>query len=43
MAWEVAAGNKPNVATSMVIMIGRSLRVAPSMAADLTGIPLARS
>ena len=43
IAWDMAAGNNPSVATSMVIMIGRSLRVAPSMAAALTGIPRARN
>ena len=43
MAWDMAAGNKPSVATNMVIMIGRSRSVAPSMAAVLTGIPRARN
>src|ERR1700747_1110109 len=32
---ESAAGSKPSVATSMVIMIGRSRTPAPSMAASL--------
>ena len=31
---EVAAGNSPRVATSMVIMIGRSSKTAPSTAAS---------
>ena len=34
MACESAAGTKPKVATSMVIMMGRSRRTAPSIAAS---------
>src|SRR5579863_408215 len=34
MAWERAAGSRPRVATSIVIMIGRSLNTAPSTAAS---------
>ena len=36
MAWDMAAGNSPKVATSMVIMMGRSRRTAPSTAASTT-------
>src|ERR1022692_2381426 len=32
MACESAAGNSPTVATSMVVMMGRSLKTAPSTA-----------
>ena len=31
MPCDVAAGNRPSVATSMVIMMGRRLRTAPSL------------
>ena len=34
MPFEVAAGSKPSVATSIVIMIGRSRKIAPSTAAS---------
>ena len=43
MACEKAAGKSPKVATSMVIMIGRSRRTAPSTAASATVYPRARS
>ena len=43
MAWDMAAGSRPSVATSMVIMIGLSRRVAPSMAASVIEYPLARN
>ena len=38
-----AAGNRPNVATSRVIMMGLSLITAPSTAASAGESPLARS
>jgi hypothetical protein len=38
MPCESAAGNSPNVATSMVIMMGRRRRTAPSMAAFFNGL-----
>jgi len=41
--WKIAAGNKPNVATSVVIMMGRSLNTGPSTAASAMACPRARS
>jgi phosphohistidine swiveling domain-containing protein len=38
MPCEVAAGSRPSVATSMVIMMGRKPRTAPSMAASIDGM-----
>src|ERR1022692_1688599 len=43
MACESAAGNSPTVATSMVVMMGRSLKTAPSTAASTIERPRARS
>ncbi len=43
MACDSAAGSKPSVATSMVIMIGRSRRTAPSIAESSIEWPRARS
>jgi len=43
IACDVAAGSSPSVATSMVIMIGRSRSTAPCMAASAIGMPRARS
>ncbi len=43
MAREVAAGSRPSVATSMVIMMGRRRRTAPSMAESSMEWPRARS
>lgn len=43
MPRESAAGRRPRVATSMVIMMGRSRRTAPSTAADSILWPVARS
>ncbi len=43
MACDSAAGSKPSVATSMVIMMGRSLRTAPSIAEFSIVLPRARS
>ena len=38
-----AAGNKPNAATSAVIMIGRNRRIAPCRIASAREVPLERS
>ena len=43
MACESAAGSSPSVATSMVIMMGRSLRTAPSIAESSMLLPRARN
>src|ERR1022692_22151 len=43
MSCDSAAGSSPRVATSMVIIIGRSLRTAPSTAASTIEWPRARS
>ena len=49
MAWESAAGRRPSVATSKVIMMGRRRRTAPSTAASTmcswveTSMPLRRA
>ena len=42
MPWDNAAGSKPSDATNIVIIIGRSRRTAPSMAAASTGSPWPR-
>ena len=39
MSWDIAAGSSPKVATSIVMRIGRSLSVAPVMAAFRTFSP----
>ena len=40
--WDSAAGSKPSVATSIVIMMGRSRNTAPSMADSSMDEPRAR-
>ncbi len=43
MSCDIAAGSRPSVATSIVIMMGRRRREAPSLAASRVGIPRVRS
>ena len=43
MSCDSAAGSSPSVATSMVIMMGRSLSTAPSTAESTIECPRARS